>query len=54
MDIVIRTGFAAITHNIQFEVQKIVKGKALAEKNVRRVEELVELLRCSVINPTKF
>ena len=37
MDIVIRTRFAAITQNIKFEDQKMVKGKALAEENVRRV-----------------
>lgn len=37
--IVLRTGFEAVTHTIQFESQKVVKGKALALSHVNRVEE---------------
>lgn len=57
MESVIRTGFKAITHNIDFNPQGIVKGKALAVCHVCRVEELTDanknsLVMCSVIRQT--
>lgn len=39
MEIIIRTGFAAITHSIKFNPQNILKGEALAVSHTQRVEE---------------
>lgn len=57
MNLIIRTGFGPITHDIKFNPNTIVKGKALSISHVIRVEELrseniSNLIRCSVISQT--
>ncbi|XP_071580317.1 uncharacterized protein [Temnothorax nylanderi] len=57
MNLIIRTGFGPVTHDIKFNPSAIPKGKALAISHVVRVEELrneniSHLIRCSVIPQT--
>lgn len=41
MDIIIKTGFESITHNISFQPQTVIKGnKLVSAEHVRNVEEL--------------
>lgn len=49
MEQIIRTGFEAVTHAIQFNPQAIVKGQLLGVFHVRRVQETRKLNRTSVI-----
>lgn len=54
MNVIIRTGFQPVTHSIDFDPQKYVKGKKLAEKHIQRVEESsnnvnTKVIKCSCI-----
>lgn len=56
-EVILRTGFAGVTHAINFDPQKVKNGKALAVSHVQRVEELgglgdSRLLRCSIVRTT--
>lgn len=56
MDVKIRTGFAPISHSINFDSEKISKGKNLAVSHVRRVEELqgnLSFIRASVVRTAR-
>ena len=54
MDIIIKTGFAAIKHNINFTSESVRKGKEIvAAKHLKNVEELQGLggdilIRCEM------
>lgn len=54
MNQIIRIGFQPVIHAINFELEKIRKGKDLSTSHVKHVEELYglgtcELIRCSCI-----